>query len=66
MDNLFTVHGVPNMFGKENGSQKLENDVVFRPVCTTTSLMALLVCQIQLTETSGNWKILLQFCLKDK
>jgi hypothetical protein len=54
------------MFGKENGSQKLENAIVFRPVCTTTSLMAFLMCLIQLLETSGNWKILLQICLKDK
>jgi hypothetical protein len=32
MDNVCAIHGVPNMFGKENCSQKLENTAVFRPV----------------------------------
>jgi hypothetical protein len=28
MNNLHDVHGVPNMFGKENGLQKPENTLV--------------------------------------
>jgi hypothetical protein len=36
MDNFYAAHEVPNMFGKQNGSQILENAVVFRPVSTTT------------------------------
>jgi hypothetical protein len=66
MDNLCTVCGVPNMFRMENGSQKLANAVVFRPMCTSTSLMAFLICQIQSLETSGNWKILLKFVLQER
>jgi hypothetical protein len=44
------------MFGKENGSEKSENTVVFRPVCTVTSLVASLICQSKSSETSGKWK----------
>jgi hypothetical protein len=65
MDKSSTINGVPNMFGKENGSPKPENTAVLRPVCTATSFAAFLMCQNQ-SETSGNWKILLQICLKDK
>jgi hypothetical protein len=44
------------MFEKESGSQKQENATVFRPVCTTISLVALPMCQIKSLETSENSK----------
>jgi hypothetical protein len=58
MDNLPNVHGVPNMFGKQNSSQKLENTVVSTPVCVATSLTDYFTCHSQLSETSGKWNIL--------
>jgi hypothetical protein len=54
------------MFGKENGSQKLESTSYWTSVCSTISVVAFLVCQSQSSEASGNWEILLQFCLDNK
>jgi hypothetical protein len=54
------------MFGKENGSQKFESTSFWTNVRSTISVVAFLVCQSQSSETSGNWKISLQICLKDK
>jgi hypothetical protein len=45
-------HGVPIIFGKHNGSQKLENPVVIAPVCHHF-LNGILAYQNQLSETSG-------------
>jgi hypothetical protein len=44
------------MSGRANGSPKLEN---------TALLMPFLMCQSQLSQTSENWEILHQICLKD-
>jgi hypothetical protein len=45
------------MLGKQNGNHKLENTVVIAPMCVTTSLVAFLTYQSQLSETSWKWKM---------
>jgi hypothetical protein len=47
MDNMGTVHGVADMFAKDNGSPKSGH--VFRPVCTT----AFLTCHSQKSLKTG-------------
>jgi hypothetical protein len=43
MKNL-CIHGVPNMFRKENCSQKLKNVAVFRPLQHMTKILVIKIC----------------------
>jgi hypothetical protein len=55
MDKSSIINGVPNMFGKENGSPKPENTAVLQPVCTVTSFVAFLMCQNQKPLGTGKF-----------
>jgi hypothetical protein len=54
------------MMWKRRPIPKYSEAVPCMDTCHYFPLVAFVTCQSKLSETSGNWKVLLQICLKDK